>query len=317
MAPERGAGGVGRFAIENRPSRPGIRTVVYLLAVSLIWAFSFGLIGNALKGVDPSFVAAARLGIALAVFLPFLRRCAVPERECWKLAGCGAVQFGLMSVCYIRAYTYLPSHLVALFSVLTPLYVVLLHDLRRRRRAPAHLGAAALSVAGAAVIRARGGEADGFWTGFWLMQLAGAAFAFGQVFYRDWKRRHPDTPDHSVMGWLYAGGTAAALGFAAATADWGTLTVAPAQWMVLLFLGTVASGLGFFLWNKGAALSHPATLAACNNLVVPLAVFCSLFVFGEIAEVSGREIGRLLAGGTLIGASVWVAERTRRRAEAA
>ena len=287
--------------------------VVYLIAVSLIWAFSFGLIGRYLGGVDPSFVSAVRLGIALVVFLPFLRGAAAPPADRWRLVGCGAVQFGLMYVAYISAFAYLPSHLVALFSVLTPLYVVLLHDFRRRRPTPGNLAAAALSVAGAAVIRAKGGDADGFWTGFWLVQLAGAAFAFGQVFYRDWKRRHPETGDRAVMGWLYAGGTATALAFAAANTDWGGLRVSATQWAVLLHLGVVASGVGFFLWNKGAALSHPGTLAACNNLVVPLAVICSLFVFGEIADTSATDIARLLVGGALIGCSVWLAERVARR----
>ena len=45
----------------------------YLVIVSLIWAFSFGLIKTYLVGLDPFVVSGIRIGIALLVFLPFLR----------------------------------------------------------------------------------------------------------------------------------------------------------------------------------------------------------------------------------------------------
>ena len=39
--------------------------MVYLLVVSIIWAFSFGLIKNQLAGLDANFIAAARLLVSL------------------------------------------------------------------------------------------------------------------------------------------------------------------------------------------------------------------------------------------------------------
>jgi drug/metabolite transporter (DMT)-like permease len=42
----------------------------------------------------------------------------------------------------------------------------------------------------------------------------------------------------------------------------------------------IASGLGFFLWNFGASRVTTATLAAANNLLVPLAVLIAL-LFGK------------------------------------
>ena len=44
-----------------------------LIVVSFLWAFSFGLVKRYLPGIDSTLVAAARLGLALLVFLPFLR----------------------------------------------------------------------------------------------------------------------------------------------------------------------------------------------------------------------------------------------------
>ncbi|MGB0417092.1 MAG: EamA family transporter [Coraliomargarita sp.] len=281
----------------------------YLLIVSCLWAFSFGLIGNALKGVDSLFVAGCRLSIALLVFLPLLRLRKIGGHDRLRLFLCGAVQFGVMYVCYIKAFSYLPSHLVALFSVLTPVYVVLIHDLRRLKFHPGYLVAALLSVVGAGVIRAKDMAVDDIWTGFALMQAAGLAFGFGQVYYRDWKRQHSGIKDQEVFAILTLGGATLAWIASIFLADWGDLPVRLEQWGVLLYLGAIASGFGFFLWNKGAALSKPGTLGAFNNMVVPLAVIASLFVFGEAKDASSEQITRLAIGAVLIGVGVWIGQR--------
>ena len=82
------------------------------------------------------------------------------------------------------------------------------------------------------------------------------------------------------------------------------------QCRVLLYLGLVASGIGFFLWNKGAALCRTGTLAAFNNAVVPLAMACSIFIFGELGEVTGITLVRLLLGALCITGAVFLAECT-------
>ena len=284
----------------------------YLAIVSIVWALSFGLIGQALSEVDPFFAATMRLGIAGLVFIPFLRWSKIPHGSHFKLVGCGAVQFGVMYVCYMKAFQIAPgqSHLVALFSILTPLYVVLINDLRKREFHPKYLYAALLAIAGAATIKARTGSMDSLWITFGLMQVAGLAFGFGQVYYRDWKRKHTEVKDHQVFALLYAGGFGVAAIACAFFTNWERTQLDAKQLQVLTYLGIVASGLGFFLWNKGAAICRAGTLAAFNNAVVPLAMACSLFIFGE---GSGLEVGailRLILGSALIIAAVALAEKT-------
>jgi len=282
----------------------------YLLITTLLWAFSFGLIGNVLQGLNPLMVASARLVIALLLFLPLLRPQQLTGREQAQLTMIGAVQFGLMYVCYISAFHFLPSHLVALFSVLTPLYVVLIHDLRQRQFHARYLLAALLSVAGAAVIKARGGESDSIWLGFALMQVSGLAFAYGQIAYRDWKLQRSGIRDGECFGFLYAGGALCAL-LAACGIHSDSAGLLDASWTqlgVILYLGAVASGLGFLLWNKGATQCSTGALAACNNALIPLAMGVSLFVFGEISGASLRELVRLLLGAALIAAAVFIGQ---------
>jgi drug/metabolite transporter (DMT)-like permease len=285
--------------------------MIYLAIVSLIWAFSFGLIGNALSGVDSFFVATVRLGCATLLFLPFLRAKEIVRIDRLRLVLIGAIQFGVMYACYMRAFQYLPSHLVAIFSILTPVYVVILHDLRQRTFSSRYLVAALLSVLGAGAIKAKTIPTGDFWIGFGLMQVAGIAFAYGQVAYRDWKRNNPQTNDRSVFALLAMGGTVCAGIAGALLSDWSTLEVKPDQWKAILYLGFVASGIGFFLWNKGASKVNPGTLAAFNNAVVPLAVLCSLFVFGESQSIDLENGIRLALGSTLILGALVVSQRTK------
>jgi drug/metabolite transporter (DMT)-like permease len=283
-----------------------------LAIVSIIWALSFGLIGQALSEVDPVFAATIRLGLAGLVFLPFLRWSKIPQGSHFKLLACGAVQFGIMYVCYMKAFQIVPgqSHLVALFTILTPLYVVLINDLRKRKFHQKYLYAALLAIAGAAAIKAKPGSMDSLWITFGLMQIAGLAFGFGQVYYRDWKREHREVKDHQIFALLYAGGFAVAAMACALFTDWERTQLDATQLQVLSYLGIVASGLGFFLWNKGAVLCRAGTLAAFNNAVVPFAMACSLFIFGESSEIESSALLRLILGSAFIIAAVTLAEKT-------
>lgn len=283
----------------------------YLAITSLIWAFSFGLIGNALKGIDPLQVADVRLLLALLVFLPFLKWQQTNKQEKWQLIAIGAIQYGVMYTCLLSSFRYLPSHLVALFTVLTPLYIVIIDSLRKRYFSIDYLLAAALSVAGAAVIKAQNTEGADIWLGFALIQIANLAFAFGQVFYRDWKQARPELAHSAVFAWLYLGGALFTAFATALISGKGPIPLEAnaQQWAVLLYLGLVASGLGFFMWNKGATLTTTGILAAFNNAVVPLAMFASLFIFAEAKGGTVEELTRLGLGAALIGFALLLGRR--------
>lgn len=273
--------------------------MIFLLIVSCLWAFSFGLIGSRLSGLDSTIVAAVRLGLALVCFLPFLRLAKIGKSDALKLIGLGALQFGVMYVAYIRAFQHLPSYLVALFSVLTPLYIALVHSVFSKSFRWQLLGCALLSVIGAAVIKFA--QPDGsIWIGFCLMQVANIAFGSGQVIYRRWKMGMPGVTDSAVFALMFFGAFLLSGAAALVLGDWSLFHPNGEQVWVLLYLGIIAAGLGFFLWNKGAALVSAGTLAAFNNAVVPLAMAASLFVFGEAADVSREALLKLFIGGGLI-----------------
>ena len=283
----------------------------HLLLVSLIWAFSFGLIKSRLVGIDSTFVAAVRVALALLVFLPFLRPRAVPAGVAARLVGIGAVQFGLMYLAYLAAFDALEAYQVAVLTIVTPIFVCLTDDLLARRLRWAPLLAALAAVAGSGVIVAQKPLGRAEWIGIVLVQVSNVCFALGQVLYRRWKLAAPQVRDREVFAWLYLGAVLATVPYACTRLDVPALAralTAP-QLGVLVYLGVLASGAAFFLWNLGAVRVSTGTLAVMNNAKLPLGVAVSLLVFGEKTDLL-----RLLVGGGLLLAAALYAQwlETRR-----
>lgn len=275
----------------------------YLLTVSLLWAFSFGLTKGLTAGLDGTFVATARLGLALLVFLPFLRLKGVSLRTGATLAGIGAVQFGLMYLAYNESFRYLPAYQVALFTLTTPILVTLLADALDRTFRRRALFAALLAMAGTAVVVFQSGAPLGTLKGFLLVQFANATFAVGQVGYKRLRAKQPALHDRNIFALLYAGAFVVALVALCLNGDL-SVTLTTKQAVTLTYLGVIASGLGFFLWNKGATQVGAGTLAVMNNAKVPLGVACSLLFFGESADLP-----RLAVSLALLATAVWLAEK--------
>ena len=269
--------------------------MIYLLIVSLIWAPSFGLIKTYLVGLDSNFVAAARLGISLLVFLPLLRRKHLKASASLCLIAIGAVQYGIMYSVYIYSYRFLASYEIALFTIFTPLYITIINDLLTRRFHRLFIVSAILAVLGTAIIYYKTPQPDQWLQGFLLMQLSNICFALGQLAYKRVMARHQQLKDHSVFALLYLGAFLLTAGLAGLTTNWSTISLTTSQTCVIIYLGVVASGLCFFLWNYGARQVNVGLLAVSNNIKAPLAVACSMIFF----DAPGNPL-RTIIGGTVI-----------------
>jgi len=274
--------------------------MVYLLVVSLIWAFSFGLIKGQLTGLDANFVAAARLVISLVVFLPFLRLKNVPGRLRLRLIFIGAIEYGIMYVTYTYAFQFLQAYEVALFTIFTPLYVTVINDLYKRRFHSISLIATLLAIAGTAIVKQGSLLHPELLTGFLVVQISNLAFAWGQVDYKEALKDSPELKDTRVFGLLYLGGALAAGIPAMVTTPWSTLALTSSQVLTLIYLGAIASGMGFLLWNVGARKVNTGTLAVFNDLKIPLAVTVSLVFFGEKTSLPHLLIGGAVVVGALL-----------------
>ena len=272
--------------------------MLYLLIVSLLWAFSFGLIKENLTGLDSNFVSFARLAISFLVFMPFLKIKNISKEIALKFTFTGLVQFGLMYISYIYSFQFLKAYEVALFTIFTPIYVTLINDFLNKKFHKLFLITAFLSVAGTAIIK-YSEISDNVAIGFLFVQISNLSFAFGQTYYKLLKAKNPGLDDHSIFGYLLFGGSIIAGFFAAFSTDWSTLSVSATQIWTLIYLGVVASGIGFFLWNYGATKTDAGALAIFNNFKIPLAILVSLIFFGEETNLI-----RLITGGVIITAAL-------------
>jgi drug/metabolite transporter (DMT)-like permease len=279
-------------------------SMVYLILVSFIWAFSFPLIKGFLVGLDPTFVSFVRMLLSLLIFLPFLHIRNLGKPVCFKLAFLGAIQFGLMYVAYIASYQFLPAHTIVLLTTTTPIFVTLFNDLQTRRFNVLFFASSFLAFVGGAVIKYPDQALKANLAGIVLVQLSNIAFAFGQLHYKKLTAKYPDWSDRSAFGLLYLGAVTLTGVFTLFSADFSRMQVTVPQALVLGYLGLIASGICFFLWNKGARHVSEGLLAIMNNLKIPLGIVASLVLLGE-----RTDLVRLVIGFGLMVGAAYLCER--------
>ena len=206
-----------------------------------------------------------------------------------------------MYVTYIAAYQYLPAHTIVLMTTTTPLFITVFNGIYGKKLHKAFLLAALLAVAGGAVIRYPVQSLSLSLYGVVLIQISNAAFAFGQIAYKRWMVSNPALRDKNVFGFMYAGAVVVAGLFTLASTNYNQLAVSPVQWLFLMYLGIVASGVCFFLWNFGARKVNDGVLAVMNNLKIPIGVILSLLILKEVTDYT-----RLVIGCLLLAAALWV-----------
>lgn len=265
-----------------------------LFWVTLIWSFSFSLIGEFLAGkVDPYLAVGSRMILALLLFLPWLIRYQTPPKRAAALAGIGAVQLGLMYLFFYHSFLYLTVAEVLLFTILTPVYVVLFDRILQQKPISWRwLGPAALAVLGALVIRFSPPTTD-FWLGLVLVQAANLCFAFGQVAYRQLSLGSSVAQQQS-FGWFFVGAALVAGIGALLFADWQKVPQQANEWAVLVWLGLVASGIGYWLWNAGARQVNAHQLAVMNNLLIPAGLLVNFALWQQQVDWLTFSLGSVL-----------------------
>lgn len=281
----------------------------HLIIVTVLWAFSFSLIGEYLAGkVDSDFAVLLRVLIAAAVFLPFTLWRGLPMRLVAGFWLAGALQFGVTYLCLYRSFAVLTVPEVLLFTVLTPIYVTLLDDALARRLNRWALLAAAVAVGGGVIIRFQPLEGE-YLTGFLLLQLANATFAAGQVLCRRLLQQHPvSQPLHRFFGHFFLGALLLALPSYLIFGNPERLPHTAMQWGVLVYMGLFATALGMYWWVKGSTRVSAGTLAIMNELHVPAGLLVNVLIWNRDADLP-----RLALGGAVILASLWINRLGRSR----
>ena len=276
----------------------------FLIITSLLWAFSFGLIKHHLGHVDASFVAFARLALAAVLFLPWLRFARARLKLIARLCVLGAIEFGLMYLLYLEAFRSLQAYQVALLTIVTPIWVCLSEDILCRTFSWRPILAAGLAIIGTAIALGGAGLGRAPWRGLMLIQASNVCFAFGQVWYRRLRQKDHSFGERSLFGWLYMGAVVLIVPLVFTRLPTQLMRLSLDESLVILYLGLIASGVGFFLWNYGASRVPAAVLAVMNNAKTPLGLVVSLAFFGETVS-----LGRVVVGGALIVLATVYAQR--------
>jgi len=255
--------------------------LAYLIAISILWSFSFGIIKYGLAGIDSSFVSFARNVIALTFFSSVTIYNIKKFSFDLKLVGIGALQFGLMYIFYIESYQYLPAYLIATFTITTPIYVVLAskylngNSLNRNG-----IYAILLVIIGSYLMRFNSLNLKDYMLGFVLIQCANIFFATGQILFKKWNDKNKDKDIVHNFSQLFFGATLiTSIFYFLGSSESAILT--QSNLFSLLFLGIISSGIGFLMWNIGATKVSAEKLAIMNNAVIPIAIFNSYLIFGE------------------------------------
>lgn len=284
--------------------------MAYLWGATLIWAFSFSLIGVYLAGqVDSYFSVLTRISLAVLVFLPWLLRHRLPWSLTLPLAGIGAIQLGCMYLFYYHSFLLLSVPEVLIFTIFTPIYVVLLHDWLDGRFHAGYLLVSALAVVGAAIIRYDSLTLDAI-TGFFVVQGANLCFASGQVLYKRLvEQKLPQQPPHHYFGWFFVGALVVVLpAWLVLGGDRYPQTAT--HWGVLLWLGIVASGIGYFIWNRGTTLVNAGQLAVMNDVLIPAGLLVNLLIWNRDTDLT-----RLVAGGAVMALALYLAHTLKQPVE--
>lgn len=298
--------------------------MIWLLAASTIWGFSFGILKSLALSLDPFLINAFRTGIAAIFFLPWFLSLTrqkpllsqiesvgiFPEQpillQNLRSFIAGGIQIGLMYGPYTLAFRYLKSHEVAFFTMTTPLFVamiVILGDFAFHRQyltTPTLrlLLAATLATLGGIIVSMSNEGHLSIVVGSALVQVSNLLFALGLFLWSRWFEKRQDTLP--LMTPFFLGAFSVSIVLCIIFSD----HIRPPEineWLSLIWLGGISSGLGFYLWNKGALRVNDTLLSVSNNLKLPIAIAISILIFNESANIKN-----LLSGLCLITLALWL-----------
>ena len=255
--------------------------MIYLVLVSILWSFSFGIIKYGLPGIDSAFISFMRNLIALIFFSTLTIYNFKKFSFDLRLMLIGAIQFGLMYVLYIQSYEYLPTYLIATFTITTPIFVGLSSQfLINGSFSSKGVFAVILVLIGSLMMRFNIVNPIDYWIGFLLIQCANICFAIGQVMFKKWHSNNSSTDIIYNFSQMFFGAVLITSVFFISNSD-NIQLLTTSNLLALLFLGLVSTGFGFLSWNIGATKVSNEKLALMNNAVIPFAILNSYLIFGE------------------------------------
>ncbi|MBK8723209.1 MAG: EamA family transporter [Saprospiraceae bacterium] len=107
---------------------PTLKHWILLLALAIVWGFSFLFIKRGLVAYTPLEVSSIRMGVAFISFLPFAiaKLKFITFKNLWKFIFVGYFSSGIPSVLFPIAQQHISSSVAGILNSLTPLFTLLI-----------------------------------------------------------------------------------------------------------------------------------------------------------------------------------------------
>jgi drug/metabolite transporter (DMT)-like permease len=252
--------------------------------VTICWGLSFPLARILVGEMDPLWITAFRFLFG-GVFLFFLaiRRSSGQnlKRSSWRLIIFLSVfEFFLTYLLYLSSLKYLPASKIAALTLTTPVLILLFQSLGGGRFPKLRIIIPVLlAIVGAAALYEQASSKatlSNQLIGFALIMTSNASFALASVIMRS--RLQASSLLVTSTAQLLAGV------FSVMTSlIWTGLPQIPAlpQWGILVYLSIVATGLGFWFWNRSVIKLGALYPGLIGNLKAPIAALLAVVILKE------------------------------------
>jgi drug/metabolite transporter (DMT)-like permease len=288
--------------------------MIFLAFAVVIWGFSFALSKMALATLTPFELVTVRLllGAATGWVVTKVMRMQIQESGPKRWTGLetilvGLFEFGGMYLLYTWSLKYLPSGVVGALTLLTPVFTYLVSvAMRVDRFTPKTTWSVVLAVVGAALclplhkIFSNFELANKELVGCLLITASNLSFAVGNVFISRFQIDRRWNPRITYRAQTLGAVVALVPALLYPHSDYSQLTV-DTNWLLPVYLGVVATGVGFFLWNEGVKRVSATPASVIGNFKAPLSLLWGWVLLKE--EISLQLIAGvalLLAAGSLL-----------------
>jgi drug/metabolite transporter (DMT)-like permease len=272
------------------------RALLCVTVAMLTWSSAYAAISYALSAFSPGEVALARLGLALACYLAWLRarKLALPPLSAWPpLLALGVMGLTLYHLCLNNAETGIASGTAAIILALSPAVTGVASALwLGERLSPRVITGLGVALAGVVLVTLTSGQNFSFQPKAALVLVSVLATSFYFVGQKPFLLRYSA---EAVTTVTFIGGTLAAIPFGLGLPH-ALMAAPPSRIVALLWLGLAPTFIGYLTWNMAIQRASVSKVTSFIYFSTPIALLISWLWLGE-------QPGPL----TLIGAAIIIA----------
>ena len=272
-----------------------------VLPVVVLWGLNFAVIRTGVTSIGAFTLGAMRFAIASLPFILFIRPPKVPVLFLAAYAAFfGLVQFGLL---FLGMRLGLPSGLASLLLQLQAVFTPVLALLTLREPVSRFtLGAIALSLLGLTLILAADSQGEASLVPLLLGIGAAASWATSNVIIRFGARQGYQYDSLALVVWASLLLPVPFLILAGLSGELATVTrdsLIAALWPAI-YLGLMATIIGYVLWVRALATFDAATVAPFSLLIPVIGLSAGYLIFGEALSLAEAAGCALIIGGVLV-----------------